>query len=152
MWIFEHSVECKVDRAFAWQFWSDVSNWADVDSSAESISIDGPFQSGAKGHTKLRDREPIEWLLEDAQAGHSAVFLIPVPGAALRFAWKFEDSGTGRTRMTQRATLEGERAQDFIPTLAPELEHGIPAGMRKLADTVELLAVGGALGRWFCMF
>lgn len=49
MWAFEHSVECKVDRNFAWQFWSNVSNWAEVDSSVEIAALDGPFQSRAKG-------------------------------------------------------------------------------------------------------
>jgi uncharacterized protein YndB with AHSA1/START domain len=82
----------------------------------------------------------------------SAVFIIPVPGAALQFAWRFEDSETGGTRMTQRATLEGDRAQDYILTVARELEYGIPQGMQKLAQAIEQAAVGSALGRWLCPF
>jgi hypothetical protein len=152
MWTFEHSVECKADRRFAWQFWTNVGNWAVVDSSVESVSLDGPFRSGAKGHTKPLGRELIEWHLDDAQDERSAVFIIPVPGAALQFAWRFEDSETGGTRMTQRATLEGDRAQDYILTVARELEYGIPQGMQKLAQAIEQAAVGSALGRWLCPF
>jgi hypothetical protein len=58
--------------------------------------------------------------------GRSAVVIIPVPGAALRCAWKFEDSGTRATRITQQATIEGEKAQDYVSLVALEMERGIP--------------------------
>jgi hypothetical protein len=152
MWTFEHSVECKVDRNFAWQFWTNVSNWAEVDSSLESATLEGRFQSGARITTKPRDGETIHGQLQDVQDGSSAVVMIQLPDAALRCAWKFEDSGIGRTLITQQARIEGERAPDYISTAAGELEKGIPLGMRKLADTIEQLALGAALGRWFCLF
>jgi hypothetical protein len=152
MWSFEHSVECKVDRNFAWQFWTNVSNWPVVDSSVESAALDGSFQSGTKGSTKPRDGEAVHWQLDDVQDGRSAIVIIHVPGAALRCAWKFQDSGIRATRITQRVSIEGERAQDYLSTVAPELEKGIPAGMRKLAEAMEQVALGAALGRWFCLF
>jgi hypothetical protein len=55
-------------------------------------------------------------------------------------------------RMTQRVSIEGERAQDYSSTAAPELESGMPAGMRRLADAMEQLTLGAALGRWFALF
>ncbi len=152
MWTFEHSVECKVDRNFAWQFWTNVSNWAEVDSSLESATLEGRFQSGAKITTKPQGGQTIYGQLQDVQDGHSAVLMIQLPGAALRSVWRFEDSGTGKTRITQQARIEGKRAPDYISTAAPELEKGIPLGMRKLADTIEHLSLGAALGRWFCLF
>jgi hypothetical protein len=54
--------------------------------------------------------------------------------------------------MTQRASIEGERAQDYISTAAPELEKGMPAGMKRLADAIEQVALGAALGRWLVLF
>ena len=152
MWTFEHSVECKVDRNFAWQFWTNVSNWAEVDSSLEYATLDGRFESGARITTKPRGGETIHGQLQDVQDGYSAVVMIHRPGAALRCAWKFDDSGMGRTRISQQASIEGERASDYVSRAAPELEKGIPQGMRKLADTIEQLALGAALGRWFCLF
>jgi hypothetical protein len=152
MWTFEHSVECKVDRNFAWQFWTNVSNWAAVDPSMESATLDGPFQTGTKGNTKPCGAETIHWHLGDVQEGRSAVVTIHVPGAALRCAWRFEDSGIRATRITQQASVEGERAQDFVSTAASELEKGIPLGMQKLAATMEEVALGSALGRWLCLF
>jgi hypothetical protein len=84
MWNFEHSVECKADGRFAWQFWTNVSNWVVLDSSVESATLDSPFQSGAKGNTKPRSGEPIHWQLENVQDGCSAVVMIHGPRAALR--------------------------------------------------------------------
>jgi hypothetical protein len=152
MWSFEHFVECNVDRNFAWQFWTNVSNWPVVDSSAESVTLDGPFQSGAKGNTKARGGETFHWQIEEVQDGHSAIIVIFVPGAALRCAWKFQDSGIHATRITQQAAIVGDRAQEYVPAAAPELEKTIPAGMRKLAEAMEQVALGAALGRWFCLF
>jgi hypothetical protein len=152
MWTFEHSVECKVDRNFAWQFWTNVSNWAEVDSSLEYATLEGRFESGARITTKPRGGETIHGQLQDVQDGSSAVVMIHLPGAALRCAWKFDDSGMGRTRISQQASIEGERASDYVSRAAPELEKGILQGMRKLADTIEQLALGAALGRWFCLF
>lgn len=148
MWNFEHSVECKADRHFAWQFWTNVSNWAVVDSSVESAA----FLSDAQGSTKPRGGEPIHWQLEDVQHGCGAVVMIHVPAAALRCAWTFQDSGVRRTRITQRATIVGDRAADYVLTVAPELENGITQGMQKLAQAIEQVALGSALGRWLCLF
>jgi len=152
MWAFEHSVECKVDRDFAWQFWTNVSNWPLVDSSVESATLDGPFQSGAQGTTKPRGGEAVHWQLEDVHVGGSAIVVIHLSGAALRFASRFEDCGVRSVRMTQRVSIEDERAQDYISTAAPELEKGMPAGMRRLADAMEQLALGASLGRWLALF
>jgi hypothetical protein len=152
MWTFEHSVECKADRNFAWQFWTNLCNWPLVDSSVESAVLDGPFRSGAKITTKPRGSDTINAQLEDVQEGRSAVVIIPVPGAALRSVWRFEDSGNRTTRITQQATIAGEKAQDYVSTVAPEMEKGIPQGMQRLAETIEQLALGSALGRWLCLF
>jgi hypothetical protein len=149
MWSFEHSVECKVDRDFAWRFWSDVNNWPAVDSSVEAVTIHGSFQSGVEGSTKPRGSEAVAWRLEDVREGRSAAVVIHVRGAAIRFAWRFEDHGIGSVRMTQRVSIEGEHAQKYISDAAPELERGMPAGMKRLADAMEEMILGAALGRWF---
>ena len=142
MWTFEHSVDCRVSRDFAWRFWTDVNNWPVVDSSVEAVTLNGPFQCGATGTTKPRDAAPVQWQLEEVREGSSAVVLIPVPGAALRFAWKFDNSGINATRITQRASLEGETARDYIAAIAPDLERNMPQGMRKLAEAMEKTVSG----------
>ena len=140
MWNFESAVDCAASREFAWRFWTNVRNWPVVDPSVESVTLDGPFRSGACGTTKPRGADAVHWQLADVREGHSAVVIITVPGAALRFLWKFEDSDTGTVRLTQRASLEGDRAQDYLAAVAPQIEKEMPAGMRKIAAAIERAA------------
>jgi hypothetical protein len=135
MWKFEHSVECRVGREFAWKYWTDVNNWAVVDSSVESATIDGPFVTGAKGETKPAGQEPIQWYLADVEDGRRAVVEIALPGALARFYWLFEDATVGHTRITQTAVLDGDRADDYAAGTAM-LENGIPQGMDKLVQGI----------------
>jgi hypothetical protein len=135
MWKFEHSVECHVGREFAWKFWSNVDNWADIDPAIESVTIDGPFVAGAKGITKPPGQEPIHWVLADVADGRRAVVEISLPGALSRFYWLFEDATDGSTRITQTAVVDGERAGDYAEGAAM-LENGIPQGMEKLAQGI----------------
>ena len=131
---FEHSVECPVSRDFAWRFWTNVANWS-YDVSVESVALDGPFVTGAKGVTNPRGGEPVEWRLVEVQDRCAALIEIALPGATARFHWRYEDAAGGAVRITQRVTLEGARAADYAEGMAM-LESGIPQGMRKLAEVM----------------
>jgi hypothetical protein len=139
-WTFEHSVECGVTVESAWKFWTDVSNWA-LDADVESIEIDGPFAAGARGFTNSKSSGRVDWRVVEARP-ERAVIEFPAPGATGRFVWTFEDFG-GRTRMTQRCTLEGEQAEALAKAIGPSLEAGIPAGMQKLCETMAEAARAG---------
>lgn len=52
-WTFEHTIECSVSSEFAWDFWTNVSNWA-LDAELDSVDIQGPFVAGAQGVTQAR--------------------------------------------------------------------------------------------------
>ena len=139
-WNFEHSVECQASRDFAWRFWTNIDNWAVVDPAVESAALDGPFAAGTKGTTITRDSPPVEWQIIEVHEGSSARIEIPAPGAVVKCFWKFEESASGGTRITQRMSLEGEKADDYVATLAPAMENGIPQGMQKLANAVNRAA------------
>jgi hypothetical protein len=138
VWRFEHTIDCRVSAEFAWNFWTNVPNWR-LDADVETVEIDGPFAAGARGFTMSKSSGRIEWRIAEVQSG-SATIEFPLPGAVGRFVWSFEDKGAG-TRITQRCTLEGESAATYLPALSA-LETGIPAGMRKLCETME--SSGGA--------
>jgi hypothetical protein len=53
----------------------------------------------------------------------------------LRFALTFEESGEGSTRITQRVTLGGERADDYAECMKM-IEQSMPEGMRRLSETI----------------
>lgn len=132
---FEHSVECPAAREFAWGFWSDLRNWTSVDPALESVTVDGPFAAGARGETRPRGQAPVSWRLAEVSEGRGATFEVAVPGAALRFAWTFEEAAAGGTRVTQRVTLGGDRAGEHLGGMKM-LEQGIPVGMRRLAEAI----------------
>jgi hypothetical protein len=143
MWRFEHSVQCQVDRGFAWGFWTEVRNWAAVDPAVEWVHLDGPFTAGTKGTTKPRGLDPTGWKLTEVQDRRGAAIEIAAPGAVLRFVWSFEDSTRGGTRITQRVTLEGERAEEYAEAIRG-LEEGIPQGMERLAEAMTNAATSTA--------
>jgi hypothetical protein len=139
-WTFEHSIDCAVSAAFAWEFWTNISNWA-LDADVESIEIDGPFVTGARGFTNSKSSGRVEWQITDVGDGR-AVIEFPLAGAVGRFIWNFEDLGE-RTRITQRCTFEGNQADTYAKAVGPTLEMGIPAGMRKLGEAMETAARTG---------
>jgi hypothetical protein len=140
---FTHSVKCAIDRKFAWAFWSEVGNWAAVDPSVESVRLDGPFEAGARGETRTRRGGPVEWRLAEVNEESGAVVEMSMPGAVLRFALTFEESCEGGTRITQRVTLEGERAGEYAEGMKT-LEQNMPAGMSRLAEAIEKSSGGSA--------
>src|SRR5271165_3565261 len=121
VWVFEHSVECSVSAEFAWAFWTNVSNWA-LDADIDSVQIHGPFAAGVRGVTQSKSSGCIEWRIAEAQHGR-AVLEFPAPGAMARFVWTVEDAG-GRARLTQRASISGEQASQYLDSICPALEAG----------------------------
>jgi hypothetical protein len=132
-WTYEHSADCQVTVEFAWNFWTNVKNWA-LDADVESVEIDGPFAAGARGFTNSKSSGRIEWHLVEVRVGR-AVIEFPLSGAVGRCVWTFADT-IGYTRITQRWTLEGEQADAYAKVVAG-LEAGIPTGMTKLCRTIE---------------
>ena len=136
MWSFEHSVECRASREFAWQFWTTFSNWPAVDSSVESVTLDGPFATGTKGTTYPRGMDAVRWELIEVQDYKSATIEIPAPGAVLQCIWTFEDTANGGARLTQRASIEGERADDYA-AMGAMMEQGMPQAMQRMAEAID---------------
>src|SRR5271166_5328110 len=118
-WTFEHSIDCAVTAEFAWNFWTNVRNWV-LDADVDSIEIDGPFSAGTRGFTNGKSSGRVDWRIVEVQAG-KAVIEFPLSGAVGRFVWTFEDIG-GRTRITQRCTLDGEQADAYAKAVGPSLE------------------------------
>ena len=136
-WTFEHTIECSVSSEFAWDFWTNVSNWA-LDADLDSVEIQGPFVAGAQGVTQSKSSGRIEWRVAELQPGR-AVLEFPAPGAVARFIWTFEDA-EGKARITQRVSLAGEGVSAYVDTICRGLQAGIPGGMRKLCKAMEAAA------------
>jgi len=132
---FEYSINCPVNKDFAWRFWTDVANWAKVDPAVESVEMEGPFASGTSGVTHIRGAAPAAWKLIDVKDGESANIEITAPGAAIHFHWVFKESAAGNALLTQQVSLDGERAADYLEGIK-QLEQNVPDGMKRLVDAI----------------
>ena len=111
-WQFIYSIQVNVNREFAWRFWTSVENWS-FDPDIEWVKLDGPFEVGARGTTKTKGADLVNWEITDLREGEAAVIEIPLPGATGRFAWRFEERSETSARLTQQITLAGPQAESI---------------------------------------
>jgi hypothetical protein len=130
VWEISHAVETSASPAFAWKYWSNVSNWDDPPAAFE---LQGPFQAGSRGITRIPGQPPIEWFLREVRPPSTATIAIPLVQAVLSFEWRFDSLPAGRTRISQRITLEGENAEAFRSQVASTFAVNLPKGMAKIA-------------------
>jgi uncharacterized protein YndB with AHSA1/START domain len=142
-WELRHSVIADADRQTVWEFISNIENLARLEGDAvESMTLDGPFQTGTRGATKMPGQEPMHWRLAEVEPPGRATYEMELPGAVVRFAWTYEELSDGRTRLTQHVSLEGPGAEAYVPFAEGHLAGSIPQGMARLAEEVAKSAVG----------
>jgi hypothetical protein len=131
-WEMTHSVDAEVSAAFAWRYWTDITNWDDPPA---KIALEGPFAAGTQGITRLPGQDPLRWSIREVTAPEGATIEMPLDGAALSFQWQFAGLTDGRTRITQRVVLQGEKAETYLPH-ASAFATNIPGGMKKIGATM----------------
>ncbi len=129
-WEITHSVETNASPAFAWHYWTNIANWDDPPAEFE---LDGPFATGSRGATRLPGQEPLYWFIRDVAPPCAATIEMSLDGAALLFEWRFVGLADGRTRLTQRIALKGEKADIYLSQVKAAFTANLPDGMNKLA-------------------
>jgi hypothetical protein len=129
-WEMTYSVETDASPAFAWNYWTNIANWADPPAEFE---LDGPFASGSRGTTRLPGQEPLHWLIREVLPPEAATITIELQGAALSFQWRFDGLSDRRTRITQRVALQGENAGAYVSQVESTFPSTLPDGMDKIA-------------------
>src|SRR5262249_1957788 len=136
-WELKHSVLANAPRQTVWEFVSQIDNLARVEGDAvESMTIDGPFQAGTRGMTKMRGQEPTHWRLVEVKPLERAVTEVELTEAVVRFAWTYEELTDGRTRMSQHIVLEGPGAEAYVPVMEQYFAPNVGKGMERLAEEV----------------
>ncbi|MDW3193987.1 MAG: hypothetical protein R8G66_16555 [Cytophagales bacterium] len=137
---FKHSASCKANSAFAWSFWTDVSNWEKIEGdTVEWIRLEGDFQKGTKGMTKTPGQEPQHWTITDLVADEYATIDIELSGAILHNTMRFKSLADDHTLITQTMQLSGPEATEFVEGMNM-LKRSAPAGLAKLAKAIEEVA------------
>ena len=142
-WELKHSVIANATRQTVWEFVSNIDNLARVEGDAvESMTLDGPFQAGTRGTTKMRGQEPTHWRLAEVEPPERATYEMELPGAVVRFAWTYEELTDGRTRLSQHIVLEGPGAEAYVPFMEQSFAPNAGQGMERLAEEVARYAAG----------
>jgi hypothetical protein len=129
-WEITHAVEANASPSFAWNYWTNVANWADPPAKFE---LDGPFACGSRGTTRLPGQEPLHWFIRKVIPPNAATIEMQLEGATLSFEWQFEKLTDGRTKLTQRVALTGENADVYLSQVRSTFTASLPDGMNKLA-------------------
>jgi hypothetical protein len=131
------SVEADVSPAFAWRYRTDVANWNDPPA---RFALYGPFESGSRGTTLMPGMEPLHWRIAEVKPGESFVMEMPLDGAMLAFAWRFEELPGERTGMTQHIVLSGENACVYTAQVEAGFGANLESGMKRIAAEMEAAA------------
>jgi hypothetical protein len=132
-WEITHSVETNASPAFAWHYWTNIANWYDPPAEFE---LDGPFAAGSCGATRLPGQEPFPWLIREVTPPNAATIEMSLEGATLSFEWRFIALADGRTRLTQRIVLKGEKADKYLSQVKAAFTANLPDGMNRLATAM----------------
>jgi hypothetical protein len=129
-WETAHSAETDASPAFAWTYWTNVSNWDDPPA---AFALDGPFAAGSRGTTCMPGGEPQHWQIREVHPMESFTLEMPLDGATLSFEWRFEPLPGARTRLTQQIVLEGEKAAAYVEQVRAGFAPNLAAGMKRIA-------------------
>jgi len=127
----EYSVEADVTPSFAWNWRTDIVNWSDPPA---QFLLDGPFDTGSWGTTLFPGQAPLRWQIRDVRPGRSFVIDMPLDRALLSFEWTFDAVSEGRTRITQRIVLTGDRATVYATDVQASFGSTLADGMTRIAE------------------
>jgi hypothetical protein len=97
------------------------------------FELDTPFVTGSYGVTHLPGQEPLHWLIREVTPPNAATIELSLDGAALSFEWRFVGLADGRTRLTQRIVLKGEKADMYLSQVKPAFAGNPLHAMNRLA-------------------
>ena len=133
IWQFEQSIECEASAGSAWKYWTDVANWNDP---LAEFALVGPFEAGSRIVTKMPGQDPWQSVITEVIPDRAATIEMRLQGAVLSFRWLFEALPEHRSRITQRLTLDGLNAAEFLEHMA-QFERSVPDGMKVVKAAIE---------------
>jgi ABC-type iron transport system FetAB permease component len=85
----------------------------------------------------MPDAEPMRWRIRAVTPLRSFVIDVPLDGATLVIQWPFEALAERCTRLTQRLSLSGPRAQAYRATIEASFGPTLVPGMEWIARELE---------------
>jgi hypothetical protein len=132
-WEMTQRVRTVASLAFAWNYWTTVSNWDDPPAVFE---LHGPFQAGSLGITRIPGQAPIEWRIQEVDPPNTATIAMPLTEAVLLFEWRFDGLPDRRTQISQSIRLVGDGANAYVAQVSSVFAATLPGGMNKIARAI----------------
>jgi hypothetical protein len=113
---------------------TDVKNWDDPPA---QFRLNGSFTSGSLGTTEIPGQLPMQWRLRDVKPHDSYTMEIALEGAVILCNWVFQSLPDNRTRLTQRISLEGEKASSYKDEVQRTFDVTLAPGMCRIALAID---------------
>ncbi|MEM8890263.1 MAG: hypothetical protein AAGD28_19970 [Bacteroidota bacterium] len=138
-WQITNSLFTRIKPTSVWEFMTDMSNQVRMESAVEAIELDGPFETGTKGRTIMKEYTQ-EWVLDEVVKEQQFTIVGQTEGQdfSLSFCWKMEGEREG-TRLTQIISAKGADVENFQEILSGMEEH-VPKRLAQLAEELDALA------------
>jgi Polyketide cyclase / dehydrase and lipid transport len=138
LWEKEESVEAAASAAFVFRHWTDIRNMA-ADPGIDWVETDGPHRDrpGMRGRTHLAGGGTTDWVVAEVEPGRRVVIDIPLRDATLRFEFRVEERAGGGSVLTQRVSLFGPNAGEYLKEVEEGFATSLRDGMRAVRDRID---------------
>ena len=136
-WMTEAKHTTRAPANAIWKLWSDVATWPDWDFGLESVTLDGPFEQGARGRLKPKGGPRFRYTLTRVETDVGFDDETRVPGAKIRFSHRIEDAPDGSRVVTHRAQITGILTPLWVRIMGSDLVKELPAVVAELVTRAE---------------
>jgi len=141
LWQKTESVEVTAEPAFAFKYLASIENMS-ADPGIDRVKTDGQYRDrpGMRGRTYLKDGGHADWIVTDVEPDRLIVIDLELPGACLRFELRFDSRIAGGTTFTQRVSLFGLNATEFLHDVEAGFATSLRDGMRAIGQRIDAAA------------
>lgn len=138
LWEKEESVRARVEPAFAFKYLTSIEKMA-ADPGIERVETDGLHRDrlGMRGKTYLVGGGTTDWVVTAVETNRRLVIDVTLRDAVLRFEFRFEEGVGGGSVVSQRVSLFGPNAREYLEGVAAGFETTLRAGMRAIRDRMD---------------
>jgi hypothetical protein len=144
LWTKEESVEVEADPAFAFRYLASIENMT-ADPGIDRVETDGPYRDrpGMRGKTHLVGGGTTSWVVSEVVPGRRLAIDLELRDAWLRFEFRFEPRTGGGTMVSQRVSLFGPNAAEYLEGVESGFATSLHDGMRTVRDRIDAAATHG---------
>lgn len=127
MWQRDYSIETSASPATIWPLWADVPGWAQWNAGIEAIELHGPFATGTRFTMKTPGQPAFTSTLRAVRENEWFEDETVIDDIRVVVSHRLEPLGSGRTRITYAAQVEGPGAEEVGPAVSGDFPEVLAA-------------------------